>query len=409
MEVTPASVDTRPDARGRPRSSDKPDGVFGALLDTGRETARPAKASTRDRSKAEDQPAGTTGENVMPFGTTENASASAKVADRLLAALAAPGGEGESGGQQTANALGLPAGPPPQSAPPPNAQPSGVPANAPATQPPPASSAIDTGAQAGPPLPEGEWTEPAAPPPAAPKFGNRIEVQTERLPEVSRPSQDLVRSGPAPRSDAGLSAVPAAPSAASSTGIAGAAAATTPPTDGDLRTDINRPADALQTFATGTDRADRAAIPDTASATRPHPATAAIREQVVVQIVRAAGDGLDRIGIQLNPPTLGRVDVRLELGGDGRVVATVTADHQSTLDLMQRDARGLERALNDAGLKADAGGLSFNLRDGGGSDGRSGQGTGSTPTADTDPAKDMTDQTHQPRQSRHDGAVDMSV
>jgi flagellar hook-length control protein FliK len=32
------------------------------------------------------------------------------------------------------------------------------------------------------------------------------------------------------------------------------------------------------------------------------------------------------------------------------------------MELMQRDARGLERALQDAGLKTDSGSLSFNLR-----------------------------------------------
>ena len=38
------------------------------------------------------------------------------------------------------------------------------------------------------------------------------------------------------------------------------------------------------------------------------------------------------------------------------------ADRPETLDMLQRDARVLERALNDAGLRADSGGLSFNLR-----------------------------------------------
>ena len=38
------------------------------------------------------------------------------------------------------------------------------------------------------------------------------------------------------------------------------------------------------------------------------------------------------------------------------------------MDLLQRDARDLERALQDAGLRADSGSLSFNLR----GDGRNG-------------------------------------
>jgi len=53
------------------------------------------------------------------------------------------------------------------------------------------------------------------------------------------------------------------------------------------------------------------------------------------------------------------------MGMDGRVSAVVTADNKDTLDLLQRDQRALERALQDAGLKADSGSLSFNLRGGG--------------------------------------------
>ena len=50
------------------------------------------------------------------------------------------------------------------------------------------------------------------------------------------------------------------------------------------------------------------------------------------------------------------------MGHDGRVIAVVTADNKDTLDLLQRDARELERALQNAGLQTDSGSLSFNLR-----------------------------------------------
>jgi flagellar hook-length control protein FliK len=40
----------------------------------------------------------------------------------------------------------------------------------------------------------------------------------------------------------------------------------------------------------------------------------------------------------------------------------VTVDNRDTLELLKSDARGLERALRDAGLKADSGNLSFSLR-----------------------------------------------
>jgi hypothetical protein len=42
----------------------------------------------------------------------------------------------------------------------------------------------------------------------------------------------------------------------------------------------------------------------------------------------------------------------------------VSAERPETLNLLVNDSRGLEQALRDAGLRADAGSLSFNLRGG---------------------------------------------
>lgn len=85
-------------------------------------------------------------------------------------------------------------------------------------------------------------------------------------------------------------------------------------------------------------------------------------EQVAMQLRAAAKNGIDRITIQLKPATLGAIDVKLDIGHDGRVVAVIAADRADTLELLQRDARELERALQDAGLSTDSGSLSFNLR-----------------------------------------------
>ena len=86
-------------------------------------------------------------------------------------------------------------------------------------------------------------------------------------------------------------------------------------------------------------------------------------EQVSVTIQKAIKDGTDRITIQLRPAELGRIDVRIEVAGDGRTLVHVAADRSDTLDLLQRDARDLARALQDAGLRADAGNLQFSLRE----------------------------------------------
>ncbi len=88
----------------------------------------------------------------------------------------------------------------------------------------------------------------------------------------------------------------------------------------------------------------------------------AVVDQVLVQINKAVSEGIDRINIQLKPGSLGRVDVQLELGKDGKISAVVIADKQDTLDLLQRDAKGLEQALKDAGMDLTEENLSFNLR-----------------------------------------------
>jgi flagellar hook-length control protein FliK len=83
---------------------------------------------------------------------------------------------------------------------------------------------------------------------------------------------------------------------------------------------------------------------------------------IAVEIVSRLREGTRRFDIRLDPPELGRVDVRLEVDRNGNVSTKLTVERPETLDLMQRDARALERALQQAGLKTDAGGLEFSLR-----------------------------------------------
>ncbi len=84
-------------------------------------------------------------------------------------------------------------------------------------------------------------------------------------------------------------------------------------------------------------------------------------QQVAVQITRAVQNGTDRFTVELKPGALGRVTVNLEVGYDNRVIAVLSAERADTLDLLQRDSRALERALQDAGLSTDSGSLSFSL------------------------------------------------
>lgn len=84
-------------------------------------------------------------------------------------------------------------------------------------------------------------------------------------------------------------------------------------------------------------------------------------EQVIVHLHRALANGDNRLSIQLNPVELGRIDIKLDMTSDGKVQGTVVASNPSTLDMLQKDSRGLERALQEAGFQADPGSLSFSL------------------------------------------------
>lgn len=95
-------------------------------------------------------------------------------------------------------------------------------------------------------------------------------------------------------------------------------------------------------------------------------------EALAVEINRFARQGLTRFEIRLDPPELGRVEVQIEVGRDGNTHTRLTVERAETLDLLMRDARALERALQSAGLKTDEGGLQFQLSDKGTGSGRPG-------------------------------------
>lgn len=86
-------------------------------------------------------------------------------------------------------------------------------------------------------------------------------------------------------------------------------------------------------------------------------------DQVAIQIRHAATTGLDKIRIELWPEHLGRVDVQLEIDKSGSIKALILTDRPETLDLLQRDARTLDRALQDAGLRTDSNSLQFAAHD----------------------------------------------
>lgn len=82
---------------------------------------------------------------------------------------------------------------------------------------------------------------------------------------------------------------------------------------------------------------------------------------LAVEITRQAMNGKTQFDIRLDPPELGRLNVRLEMDASGQTRTHLVVERAETLDMLTADARNLERALQQAGLKADPGSVSFEL------------------------------------------------
>ena len=121
-----------------------------------------------------------------------------------------------------------------------------------------------------------------------------------------------------------------------------------------------------QALSRGEARADvqRHAAPQAAAhaAARFQPQTV---QSLAARIAARAVEGGRVFDIRLDPAELGRVEVRLELGGDNSVRALLSAERADTLAELQRSARDLEKALAEAGLDLAEDGLSFSLGDDG--------------------------------------------
>jgi flagellar hook-length control protein FliK len=83
--------------------------------------------------------------------------------------------------------------------------------------------------------------------------------------------------------------------------------------------------------------------------------------QVGREIIRRFGGENTRFELRLDPPELGRVEVRLEVSRDHRVTAIVAAESPQALAELARHARDLEQTLQSAGLELAENGLSFDL------------------------------------------------
>jgi flagellar hook-length control protein FliK len=155
---------------------------------------------------------------------------------------------------------------------------------------------------------------------------------------------------------------------------------------------------------------ENAAAPATL-VSQPGPQPAAIPlSGVAIEIAGKALAGKNRFEIRLDPPELGRIDVRLDVDRDGNVTSRLTVDRPDTLELLRRDAAGLERALQDAGLKTANNGLQFSLRDQSMNEQQAGTSPGAAVLVATDESLPSIDVIPQPyRLAGQGGGLDIRV
>ncbi|WP_324696737.1 flagellar hook-length control protein FliK [Novosphingobium sp. RL4] len=133
--------------------------------------------------------------------------------------------------------------------------------------------------------------------------------------------------------------------------------------DGNLSTPL------LSQTLTGT-AARPAALPYPATQSATQSAAVSVQEgqfgaDIGVEIARALDKGSDDLLIRLDPRHMGRIDVRLSFDHEGVLRAVMSADSSSALDMLRRESTDLNRALADAGIRADGQSLRFDSRSGG--------------------------------------------
>lgn len=94
----------------------------------------------------------------------------------------------------------------------------------------------------------------------------------------------------------------------------------------------------------------------------PRAMEAPVTQMVTVQLQANASNKVDMMTLQLEPASLGRLDIKLKFGKDGEIRAHLSVDRPETLAMLQKDAAHLQRALHQAGFDADDASLSFDLR-----------------------------------------------
>jgi flagellar hook-length control protein FliK len=234
-------------------------------------------------------------------------------------------------------------------------------------------------AQSAQPRPESSATTPIALQEAPPAVQQAIAATIAPAPEpVTQAAQSAVRpSMQAQAVEAPATPRDGKPSAATANANAKAPAGKAAASNGPIMIDTAAPAAQPQSSASEASQIQQSnAATTTASNASTHVQHAAVESsaqraapaaaQVAREIIRRFDGGSTSFELRLDPPELGRVEVRMEVSRDHRVTAVIAADSPQALTELARHARELEAQLQSAGLQLSDNGLSFDLRQGAG-------------------------------------------
>ena len=90
-----------------------------------------------------------------------------------------------------------------------------------------------------------------------------------------------------------------------------------------------------------------------------HPSTSMVAATLTKSAAKGENTGMT---LQLDPPELGRIEIRMQFGKDSKMQATIISEKPEAHMMLQRDAQTLERALQESGLDAE-GNLEFVMAD----------------------------------------------
>ena len=85
-------------------------------------------------------------------------------------------------------------------------------------------------------------------------------------------------------------------------------------------------------------------------------------EQIKINITKSAIKGVDTIDIQLKPEDLGKIQIRMHIAKDGKLHADIISSRPETMDMLQKDVSGLQKAFNDAGYDTDSRSFNFSFQ-----------------------------------------------